>query len=104
MFSRLFFYFKWATYLNQLSAQNEQADLISLGPWWVNEWKGGAHRCGLSFSGAFETDHKNIDCESHRLWVLAGKIIGRNKKTQREGEENKSSRKEFISPLHWVNE
>ena len=42
MFSRLFFYFKWATYLNQLSAQNEQADLISLGPWWVNEWKGGA--------------------------------------------------------------
>lgn len=42
MFSRLFFYFKWATYLNQLSAQNEQTDLISLGPWWVNEWKGGA--------------------------------------------------------------
>ena len=41
MFSSLFFYFKWATYLNQLSAQNEQADLISLGPWWVNEWKGG---------------------------------------------------------------
>lgn len=40
MFSRLFFYFKWATYLNQLSAQNEQADLISLGPWGVNEWKG----------------------------------------------------------------
>lgn len=40
MFSRLFFYFKWATYLNQLSAQNEQADLISRGPWGVNEWKG----------------------------------------------------------------
>lgn len=48
MFSRLFFYFKWATYLNQLSAQNEQADLISRGPWGVNEWKGVGDRCELS--------------------------------------------------------
>jgi hypothetical protein len=58
MFSSLFFYFKWATYLNQLSAQNEQADLISLGPWGVNEWKG-VQGCGwmCALSGVFGNDH-----------------------------------------------